>query len=90
MTDPLHRLHRLLLPPDIDGMNDERAEWAEAAVAAFAEATNMRDAGEDDATVLADLLADLLHWCDRRRVDFDAALQRGRGNYGAETGAEPY
>jgi hypothetical protein len=78
------------LPPDIDGMNDERADWAGEALAAFARVTRMDSAGEDAATILSDLLGDLLHWCDRHDLDFEEQLERARGHYAAETGAAPY
>ena len=67
-------------PPDPEGMNDSRAEWAGAALSAF-----MRETGTDEEDALGDLLADLIHWCDRNKYDFDAALDRARGHYEAET-----
>lgn len=73
------------LPPDPDGMNDERSGWAETALVAFREAT-----GTDREDALCDLLCDLMHLCDR--VDtlggFDAQLERARGHYEADTGGE--
>jgi len=71
------------LPPDPDGMNDKRASWAGSALAVF-----MRDTGTEDEDALGDLLADLMHWCDRNNYDFDAALGRAFGHYEAETGRE--
>lgn len=50
----------MLLPPDPDGQNDDRAKWADAAITAF-----RRETGSDDDTILSDLLADLMHWSDR-------------------------
>jgi hypothetical protein len=46
----------------------------------------------DPETVLCDLLADLMHWCDLRKsfdqfvvpVDFERALERARRHYGVE------
>jgi hypothetical protein len=73
------------LPPDPDKQNDDRAEWAGEAIKAFARATNMDAAGEDDETILGDLLDGLQHWCDRRGIDFDAALEQGRQYYIEET-----
>jgi hypothetical protein len=73
------------LPPDPDGMNEQRAGWAAQGVMTFAHATGMVRAGEDNATVLGDLLADLMHWCDRLGIDFDAALAKARGMYKDET-----
>ena len=66
-------------PPDPDEMNDERAEWAGTALAAF-----IKETGTDLEDALGDLLADLMHWCDRNNYDFGAALDRARGHYDAE------
>ena len=38
--------------------------------------------------VLADMLADLMHWADAYGEDFDAALTTARMNYSAETAGE--
>jgi hypothetical protein len=82
---PLRRFQvRPGLPPDPDVMNDERAGWAGQAIATFMLAT-----GSDREDALADLLADLMHWCDRRGFSFAAELERGRNHYETETLAEP-
>jgi hypothetical protein len=69
------------LPPSPDGKNDLRAAWAASAVRTFQDAT-----GTDDEDALCDLLCDLMHWADRHRQDFEAALERGRDHYQVETG----
>jgi hypothetical protein len=71
------------LPPDADGMNNDRASWAGIAIKAF-----IAETGTDEEDVLTDLLADLMHWADRNNYDMDAALERARGHYEAETGGE--
>jgi hypothetical protein len=71
------------LPPDPDNMNDDRAKWAQAALRAFRKAT-----GADAEEALGDLLTDLMHWSDRNNFDFDAALDRARMHYEAETASE--
>jgi len=71
---------QLTLPPDPEGKNDDRAAWALSAIIAFEVAT-----GCDRDHALGDLLADLMHWCDRSGEDFDTALSRGRDHYAAET-----
>ena len=78
------------LPPDPDGQNDDRAEWAGRAISAFQIQT-----GTDFDDALPDLLCDLMHWCDRTtfedgetKIDFDAALTTARMHYEAETAAE--
>jgi len=69
------------LPPDPDQMNDDRSEWAQAALSAFIVETRT-----DKEDAVADLLADLMHWCDRNKLEFDHELNRARDHYRAETG----
>ena len=71
------------LPPDPDGMNDDRSAWAGSALALFMQVT-----GTEEEDALGDLLADLMHWADRNEYDFDTALERARGHYHAETDGE--
>jgi hypothetical protein len=68
------------LPPDPEGMNDDRAKWAGVALAAFRGETA---ADREDA--VGDLLGDLMHWCDRAGFDFELALGRARMHYESET-----
>jgi hypothetical protein len=68
------------LPPDPDGMNDDRAPWAGAAIAKFMDLT-----GTDLEDALCDLMCDLMHWSDRQDFGFEAALDRARYHYEAET-----
>lgn len=68
------------LPPDPDGMNGPRAASAGIAVRVF-----RRDTGTELENVVADLIADLGHWCDRNDQDFDAEFARGRAIYISET-----
>ena len=68
------------LPPDPEGMNEARSTWAAQAIDTFREAT-----GTDEEDALCDLLADMMHWADRRHHDFDAALLRAHDHYEAET-----
>ena len=72
------------IPPDPEGMNDSRATWAALAVTAFQHAT-----GTDDKDALSDLLADLMHWADRSKFHFEAALVRAQDHYQAETSGNP-
>jgi hypothetical protein len=48
------------LPPDPEGMNDNRARWADNVLEMFQRLT-----GTDFEDVLSDMLVDLMHWCDR-------------------------
>lgn len=73
------------IPPDIDGKNDDRAQWADEALRRFMAVT-----GTDREDALSDFLCDALHWCDREGFDFKNELRRARGHYDAETGAAPY
>lgn len=75
-----------MLPPDPDELNDARARWAGQAVDRYQELT-----GADDEDVLADLLCDLMHLCDRAAGligTFDTELFRARQHYEAETDSE--
>jgi hypothetical protein len=68
------------LPPDPEGMNDRRAGWAGSAIACFRDAT-----GTDLGDAVCDLLADLMHWCDRNGQHFGHELERAKDHYHAET-----
>lgn len=71
------------LPPDPEGMNDDRAAWAGEALARFQAIT-----GSDDCDALPDLLIDLMHFADRNREEFgtfDEALEWARQMYAEET-----
>jgi len=59
--------------------NEDRASWAQQAVAAFAAAINMEDEPLD--TVIGDLLADLMHLCDNEKLDFNILLSRAQMNH---------
>jgi hypothetical protein len=68
------------LPPDPEKMNGRHAECATDALSHYQSVT-----GTDREAALGDLLADLIHWCDRNNFDFDLALSRAQGHYEAET-----
>ena len=72
------------LPPDPEGQNNNRAWWAQAAIAAFRHATRT-----DPEDALPDLLCDLMHWADRYGQSFDVMLDRARQSYEEETMPEP-
>ena len=74
---------RKQLPPDPDRLNEDRSSWAGAAITTFIHVT-----GTDEEDAVADLLADLIHYCDRKGTDFETALDRARGHYEAETAGE--
>ena len=59
--------------------NAERAASADAALKAYMSRTSC-----DCEDCLADLLCDLMHWCDKCRVGFEGELYRARCHYAAE------
>jgi hypothetical protein len=59
--------------------NQARTKWAGTALDAY-----RRETGCDTEDSLTDLLADLMHWCDRSDVDFAATLHGARGHYDVE------
>ena len=76
-NDPTWQNH---LPPDPENMNDHHAQRA---------AVILRQIhGSDYEAALADLLCDLMHWCDRNGLNFDDELCRARIHYDAETTPE--
>jgi len=68
------------LPPDPEGMNNDRAEWAACCIRHFQCQT-----GTDWEDAVCDLLGDLMHFCDREGFDFRHELNRARTHYEAET-----
>jgi len=72
--------------------NEERAGWAEAALLAFGQRTGAISSAigdrEEPFLVVADLVADLAHWCDRNDVDLQSATQYATRHYQIETGTE--
>jgi hypothetical protein len=74
------RLRASTPPPDPDDMNEKRSEWAWKAIHEFQRLT-----GAEKVDAVSDLLADLMHWCDRSGQSFEAELRRGRCHYRAET-----
>lgn len=81
------------LPPDPEGKNEERADWAGAAISTF-----MSETRTDEGDALSDLLADLGHWADRngaRLSSIDGGpcsllseLRRAAFHYDEETGGK--
>ena len=70
------------LPTDPQERNDERALWAQIALAAFMAETNTDESG-----ALVEFLAGVMHWCDRSGETFEAQLERARSLYREETNA---
>jgi len=66
--------------PYPEDKNDERAELAQGLLNQF-----MKKTGADPEDVLADLLCNLAHWCDRNDTEFERELRRAASHYGDET-----
>jgi hypothetical protein len=64
-------------------LNADRAAWAESALNAF-----RRKTGADHDDCLVDLLCNLMHWADRKDVDFREALDIAESHYRAEIAEE--
>ena len=85
-----------LIPPDAtadEGVtNAERSLWAETALLAFGRqvgsVSNSIGDKEEAFLIVADLLADLAHWCDHHNVDLQSAIQYATRHYRTETGFE--
>jgi len=90
------KYHSEDLPPDPDDMNDERScmagqavnafeadssDFGARAIEAFGEVSKTRSAGEDERTIAADLLCNLIHWADRAPICFDSALMDAQRTY---------
>jgi hypothetical protein len=84
------------IPPDAtaeEGIsNAQRSQWAESALLAFAhktgEISKVIGDGEEPFFIVADLLADIAHWCDRNDVNFQSALEYAARHYKTETASE--
>ena len=68
------------LPPDPEKLNANRARWAAIVLAEF-----QRQTGSDPEDAVSDLLADLMHWCDRSGQEFHDELCRAFHHYEEET-----
>ena len=98
LRNRIRSVNRRLAKTDADPYNVDRALWAALAVVSFASVTGQReDVQTDPETVLGDLLAGLMHWCDVQKtserriepIDFESALERARNHYAEECVDEP-
>jgi hypothetical protein len=87
------RANRILAKSNASPGNNDRALRGELAAISFASVTGLNsDIRVDPETVLTDLLADLMHWCDveanrgssLESLSFESALKRARGHYRSE------
>ncbi len=80
------RFHRPLKSCTARPTNRDRSFWAKCALDSFAKLTNSTaELRAETREVLTDLLADLMHYCDARQVDFASALERARRHYVEES-----
>jgi hypothetical protein len=93
----IRRINHRLIETGADPSNVDRALPGALAVAYFASVTSrVENMHTDPETVISDLLADLMHWCDLQRstgelqesIGFDSALQRARDYYMEERSGE--
>ncbi len=67
------------LPPDPEGMNNQRSELAFYAMREFAQQSRT-----NPEFVLRDLMVDMMHWCDRHGESFADALDLATQSYQEE------
>jgi hypothetical protein len=93
LTERLRKKNLRLIETQADPENTDRALWGSLAVVTFASITGQSgDVGVDPETVLGDLLAGLMHWCDVQKtstclaesITFESALQRAQSHYREE------
>jgi hypothetical protein len=89
----IFRMNHRLSETGGDPSNNDRALLGALALAHFASATSRtEDIHADPETILSDMLADLMHWCDiqpsvgkmHEPIGFDSALERARDYYAEE------
>lgn len=58
--------------------NGKRAKWAEEALLVYRKGKGY-ETDDDPSDPIADLIGDLLHLCDREKIDAEYTLERARG-----------
>jgi hypothetical protein len=81
---PFFNIEPVVIPPDFDGRNLDRASWASACIKLF-----MKITGCDEEDAVHDLITDLAHWCDRKGMDFNEELNHAANMYNEETSSAP-
>lgn len=69
--------------------NEKRAETIDAVNKALEKIFGHTQGSEPIETNLQDMLTNLMHWCDRRGVDFADLLHRAKEQYREEKSEEP-
>lgn len=85
-VDHQQRGKRRKLPPDPDRGNLRRSKHAEAAFSAHRDDTNCYDESAMDN--LTDMLCNLAHFCDRKKLSLPDALRRAADHYQTETASQ--
>lgn len=67
--------------------NADRATAGQMGLEAYAKSVNMADE-EPHEMNLTDLLADLMHFCDREQIDFHSCVARAHDHYREEVREE--
>lgn len=65
-----------------------RSTLAKTAMDSMRSAGDYAEADSDDDTIITDLLANLMHYCDAKLVDFEACLRMANGHHDAEVDGE--
>lgn len=63
-------------------MNGDRASWAHEAIKTFAD--QCRSHNEDEETLVSDLVADLMHYCEQNGIEWDGVLARATNHFREE------
>jgi hypothetical protein len=93
LTEQIRKKNLRLIETHRDPNNADRALWGSLAVVTFASVTGQSaDVEVDPETVLGDLLAGLMHWCDVQNtsaslgepISFESALRRAQNHYREE------
>jgi hypothetical protein len=71
-------------PYKLTAMNMKRRRWTEQALATFATATG-QTLKHDEPEIVGDFLADLMHYCAQRGIDFEDRLRNGRMHFSEES-----
>ena len=70
IRNQIRSVNRRLAKDNAEPRNADRSLWSELAVVSFAGVTGLsEDLQIDPETVLCDLLADLMHWCDVQKTN---------------------
>jgi hypothetical protein len=93
LKERIRKKNHRLIASHADPSNADRALWGSLAVVTFASVTGQgEDVEVDPETVLGDLLAGLMHWCDLQKtstdvqesISFESAMRRAQNHHREE------